>query len=105
MRWNIGIFIILDIIYQLFGVMYDPAWNLFYDVIHYGFILSVCLYYFYSKLISYFSVYFVAVLLILVYQYLCNISHIINSPIYEWGILVIIILLIFSIRQKWVKTS
>ena len=85
MRWIIGIFIISDIIYQLFGNSTSVRWWMYYDITHFGFILAICLHYLYKRgdlLMGVFGLYFGLVLFNVLNQmglsksdYLLNVTY------------------------------
>lgn len=101
MRWLIGIFIVLDIIYQLFGDCNDFRWSIYYNMTHYVFISAVCLYYIHDKMINYFSIYFLAVTFTIAYQGINSIPLTSENSLYIWGYIILTLLLIFSIRKIW----
>jgi hypothetical protein len=85
MKWIISIFIVLDCAYQLFGSATSVNWCIFYDLIHYGVLLSICVYYAYKhskSLLGVLSLYFVFVIVQILSQvgldrneYLKNIQY------------------------------
>lgn len=101
MKWIVGIFIIFDVIFQLFGNNLIDGWNLYYDLIHYGFIISVCLYFIHDKVMPYFLIYFTAATSVLAYQYIANQTTEIIGPIYIWAFTIIMLLLTILIQKKW----
>jgi hypothetical protein len=71
MKWIIGIFIILDVVYQLFGVSTDVFWWKYYDILHYGGIFMLSIYYAFERgsiLIGILSAYFGFVLGTILFQ-------------------------------------
>ena len=103
MRIIIAIFIMLDIVYQLFGKVHDVAWSAYYDIFHYAFLVAVCIYFIEDKLIRYFSVYSIVVLFTIIYQTICANTFYIDDPLYFWGYLVLGLLTFFSIHKLWAK--
>ena len=103
MKWIIGIFIVLDAAYQLFGLTHNVHWNLYYDLIHYGFIISVCLYFIHDKAIPYFLIYFLSITGALIYQYFYGETTSILGPLYIWPILILSLLITILIQRKWAK--
>jgi hypothetical protein len=111
MKWIIGIFIIFDITYQLWGVSTDVRWWMYYDFVHYGGIFVIGLYYALERrslLLACFSAYFGFVLGNIIFQigltkteYLKNIK--LDAP--EFCYFTILILSIFIISKLWGKKS
>ncbi len=109
MRWIISIFILLDVIYQLFGDATSINWCIYYDVIHFGVLLSICLFYLYKKgdlLLGVFATYFGLIIFNILYQigltkeeYLQNVT----LDYKTFGYFTIFILLIFTGYKLWGK--
>jgi len=109
MRWIIAIFIVLDVVYQLFAITTNVAWWVYYDVIHYGTLFSVALFYALKKgdsFILFLSLYLGYCFGNILFhiglskkEYLENIQLDYTS----FGILAIIILLTFTAYKRWVK--
>ena len=105
----LGVFIVLDIVSQLFIDMGTAFGWIYYDLIHYGVLLSISLFYAImrlDKLIGYFSIYFAYCFGNILYHiplsredYIENISLDYTS----FGYLCLIILVTFIIKKKWLK--
>jgi hypothetical protein len=71
MKWIIAIFIVLDVVYQIFGISTDVLWWKYYDIIHYGGIFVIGLIYAVERrslLIGLLSAYFGFVLGNIIFQ-------------------------------------
>ena len=107
MRWIIGIFIILDVIYQLLGVSNSVSWWLYYDLIHYALPLGICLHLYFKrgdKLIGVFSLYFAFVFLNIISQIGLSKDAYLKNVQYDYDLFAyfaIFILILFTINKLW----
>lgn len=103
MRWIIAIFVILDVVYQLFGVSTSVNWSIFYEIYHYSAFMAICLFYYMiyrDKLLLAISGYFMYIVTIQIYNinqtreiYLSQIRQ--PEPMYNLSFCIIFILIIF----------
>lgn len=103
MKYIIGILIVLDVAFQLLAEPNDIMWGFVHNMTHYGFMLAVCLYFIYDKLIFFFTVYFLSIIITLIYQFAFNISTYTIDPVYSWAGLILILLSTFSIHKLCLK--
>jgi hypothetical protein len=107
MRWVIGIFILLDVAYQLFIAANTVLGWIYYDIMHYGTLLVITVIYAVikkDKLMGLFSIYLGFCLTNVLLQVKLPKQEYIETSSLDYtsfGHLAIIILLTFIIYKKW----
>lgn len=72
-NWIFAIFIIFDVIYQMFGNSKSIEWGLFYDLYHYITLSLIALYFVFNsklKLVLAFSSYLISVIILIIINYI-----------------------------------
>ena len=108
MRWIVGIIILLECLYQLFGVSISVNWSIFYELVRYLGLGCIALLYAYEnwdRLMFYFSMFFLFMTGV-VFSHLgmtrCEYleSNRVSS-VYYIGLITIFVLLLFITNKKW----
>lgn len=103
MRWIIGIYIVIDVIFNNQGSELNRDWYMISEMTHFLFVLAIAVYFFKDKIIAFlYTPYLLIVLATIIYNYLIGVKlqHSFEPDVF-WSILSLSLFMIYLIREAW----